>query len=856
MTARQDSSGRTRGLAEAQHDVFLCHNSEDKQAVREICRELRNRGLQPWLDEEQLRPGLPWQRALEAEIQSIGAAAVFVGKSGLGPWQNLELEAFLREFTKRECPVIPVLLAECGDVPKLPPFLGGMTWVDFRESYPEPMAQLIWGITGERPIEQRDEIDCPTYADEATRDLGEALAAAQLHHEELTMSGQDASAALAEILDLRRQIREGGRLKPGDFLADGRFRLLEQIGKGGFSTVFKAYDRQERCLVAVKVLHGQYGDDRTRVERFFRGARKMAQLQHQGIVRVTEARIEDGGYLFFVMEYVAGGDLRQAVLNNRMSGESGLELIQGVAAALTFAHTCGVIHRDVKPANILLSEEGRPKLTDFDLVRAFDTTGGTRTGSVLGTFLYMAPEALERSKDAGVASEVYSLAMTAAFVLYGQELPPVVFRDPESFVSQLDCRASIRRALIRASSWDPGERFESVHEFSQALLAPEKSVRMLASEVEKPKAPPRVRAGKAANGVEEVRARLRSADNSDQRAQVYEKVPDDLQDADACLELVDQLRECNRDGFDLYWLWWIVEEVERRWHAGDRCQDLLARFFAHIPRPEDEELLWRVETPLEERAPLWRASPAGASWIGSSKDEEGRFDWEHARRRVEIFRPYWLGSVPVTNGQYTLFDPGKAPRPWQGVSEERLATHPRVNVSWYEAVSFCRWLSTLPDFSGCGPRLPIEEEWEFACRAGSEMRFWRGNAEEDLDAVGWYDNNSDGRTHRVGSKLANDFGLLDVHGNVWEWMLSPRQEKRYQDRQGKAHPVDPTDPSADLAGGLSAVGPRVPRVMRGGSYVDPAQWCRSACRGIRDPGLEFRNLGFRVLLSSAPSGLR
>lgn len=131
-------------------DVFLCHNSEDKDAVKAIGEELKKRGILPWLDEWNLRPGFPWQRALEKQIENVKAAAVFVGASGIGPWQDMEQEAFIREFVKRKCPVIPVILKGCEKSPDLPILLKRFTWVDFRKQTPDPMAQLIWGITGER----------------------------------------------------------------------------------------------------------------------------------------------------------------------------------------------------------------------------------------------------------------------------------------------------------------------------------------------------------------------------------------------------------------------------------------------------------------------------------------------------------------------------------------------------------------------------------------------------------------------------------------------------------------------------------------------------------------------------------
>jgi hypothetical protein len=140
-------------------DVFLCHNSADKPAVKAIGEQLRQRGIRPWLDEWELRPGLPWQEALEAQIATIGAAAVFVGPSGIGPWQDMELNAYLRQFVQRHCPVIPVILPGVPGAPTLPLFLGAMTWVDFRLTDPDPLERLIWGITGKRVQPQKLAVD-------------------------------------------------------------------------------------------------------------------------------------------------------------------------------------------------------------------------------------------------------------------------------------------------------------------------------------------------------------------------------------------------------------------------------------------------------------------------------------------------------------------------------------------------------------------------------------------------------------------------------------------------------------------------------------------------------------------------
>lgn len=131
-------------------DVFLCYNGQDREEVEALALRLKQNGILPWLDEWELRPGLPWQDALEEQIPKIKSAAVFVGPAGIGPWEKMELKAFLRQFIDRKCPVIPVLLATAPDKVNLPGFLGDMTWVDFRKKEPNPLARLVWGITGEK----------------------------------------------------------------------------------------------------------------------------------------------------------------------------------------------------------------------------------------------------------------------------------------------------------------------------------------------------------------------------------------------------------------------------------------------------------------------------------------------------------------------------------------------------------------------------------------------------------------------------------------------------------------------------------------------------------------------------------
>jgi class 3 adenylate cyclase len=135
-------------LATGQYDIFLCYNSADRAAVQQIAERLKQHGILPWFDVWELRPGETWQESLARQIKHIKATAVFIGADGVGPWQNAELEAFIGQFVAHRCPVMPVILPGHTGEPHLPALLKGLRAVDFRWPEPNPLAQLVRGITG------------------------------------------------------------------------------------------------------------------------------------------------------------------------------------------------------------------------------------------------------------------------------------------------------------------------------------------------------------------------------------------------------------------------------------------------------------------------------------------------------------------------------------------------------------------------------------------------------------------------------------------------------------------------------------------------------------------------------------
>ena len=200
-----------------------------------------------------------------------------------------------------------------------------------------------------------------------------------------------------------------------------RFVLEREIGSGGMSTVFLGRDEVLDRPVAIKLLKPGFGETDIGA-RFRREGRTAARLSHPNIVQVYDAgedELEGREVSYIVMEYVPGGDLKDLIDEQGSLSGGDLAALSGVASGLAHAHERGVIHRDIKPHNILLDENRRPKLTDFGIARALNATYATRTGSYLGTVLYSSPEQL-RGEGVTPKSDIYSLGVTLYHAATGQ----------------------------------------------------------------------------------------------------------------------------------------------------------------------------------------------------------------------------------------------------------------------------------------------------------------------------------------------------------------------------------------------------------------------------------------------------
>ena len=265
----------------------------------------------------------------------------------------------------------------------------------------------------------------------------------------------------------------------GEVIAD-RYELEELIDHGGMSTVYRGHDRMLERTVALKILHAHFGDDAEYVERFRREARAVAQLSHPNIVTVIDRGSSDG-HQFIVFEYVEGENLKQLLeRTGPLPVERVVELGIEIADALAFAHAHDLVHRDVKPQNILIDTAGDAKVTDFGIVRTLDVDRDvTQTGTVLGTSNYLSPEQAAGSPVAPT-TDIYSLGVVLYELLTGEvpfrgdnlvvvAMKHVTEHPPDILAQRPEAPPRLAAAVARALEKDPEQRFASMDAFTTEL---------------------------------------------------------------------------------------------------------------------------------------------------------------------------------------------------------------------------------------------------------------------------------------------------------------------------------------------------------------------------------------------------
>lgn len=252
---------------------------------------------------------------------------------------------------------------------------------------------------------------------------------------------------------------------------NGRYKIIEKVGGGGMADVYKAEDQVLGRTVALKILHKQFASDEGFLERFRREAQAAAKLTHPNIVSIYDVG-EEGGVHFIVMEFVHGMTLKKLIQKDApMSTEKVVHVSMQIAKAMEFAHEHEIIHRDIKPQNVIITDNGEIKVTDFGIARAGATSTMTRTGAVMGTAHYISPEQAQ-GNIVGPTTDIYSLGV----VMYEMATGELPFRGENPVSVALkhindtpmpprsvfgDIPISLEAVIIKSMAKNPNERYRS-----------------------------------------------------------------------------------------------------------------------------------------------------------------------------------------------------------------------------------------------------------------------------------------------------------------------------------------------------------------------------------------------------------
>ncbi len=577
----------------------------------------------------------------------------------------------------------------------------------------------------------------------------------------------------------------------------GKYKIEAHIGSGAYADVYRAMDETLKRTVALKVLKPMLLADEEAFARFVQEAQTAAGLFHPHIATVLDLGEAEGHY-FLAMRYVDGLSLDKLLAERcPLPWDEALRIIEQISEALQFAHDKGLIHRDIKPQNILFSESEGAVLTDFGLVKAIASSGLTTTGTFLGTPNYMAPE-IWKDEEITSAVDQYALAcvlveMLTGRVLFDGSTPPAVMakhfqpaKIPEILFHNIP--SEITNILKRALNQESRKRYKSLKQFASYL--------------------------QSSRGIPSVWKR-----KPDQRKMIIQELRDSMPEWMRGLSPSEQEEQTLR-----------LLKQHKRWgidkQSDSSTNSTNSEFTMGYAKIID--LAPEVELTLV-------GVPAGSFLMGSCDDDQKALDQEKPQHSVHLDE-YWIGKFPVTNAQYKVFvETTNYPIPfhWYGGGLPKgKENHPVVEVSWQDASAFCAWISLL---TVATLRLPTEAEWEKAARGTDARKYPWGNQKPDPELCNFHDNI--GGTTQVGRySPAGDssYGCSDMAGNVFEWTSSVYKDYPYRIDDGREIP----DAGDEL---------RV--ASRGGAFGFSAGRMRCALRFGYFPKVGCDYIGFRVCTS-------
>ena len=613
----------------------------------------------------------------------------------------------------------------------------------------------------------------------------------------------------------------------------GQYHILEQLGQGGMATVYKAYDTRLERDVAVKVIRRAAFSPKVvdrMLKRFEREGKALAKLTHANIVPIIDYG-EHQGSPYLVMPLIVGGSLK-AVLEARQRAGAGplaageaARLLAPIARALDYAHRREVLHRDVKPSNILLTEDGDPLLTDFGVAKILESEEGTTltgAGMGVGTPEYMPPE--QWLGKASAASDQYALGVVFYELVTGRkpytaDTPPAVMlkhvNDPLPRPRDLapSLPEAAERLIFKAMAKDPAQRYPGMAELAQALEGIAAGPRALPAAPVVKSEPPAV-SGKPVEPPAE-----------------QQVTRDDLAAGGGTPQ-----REAPRAAAKLpAWLGWglggLVLAALATWLAAgaiisavERGQARATSTPAFTPTPEYQAGETRTRS-ADGMVEVY--VPAGVFSMGSN---DGHSD-ERPVHKVYL-DGFWIDRTEVTNGMYAkCVSAGACTAPSSRKSYTRgsyygnsaYEDYPVIFVDWHQANAYCAW---------AGARLPSEAEWEKAARGEDGRAYPWGDGSPSCSLANY--SGCKGDTTEAGSLPdgASPYGALDLAGNVWEWVADWYDRDYYSSQTEWRNPAGPSSGSR--------------RVLRGGSWDDHGNILRASSRSRYAPVFtSYDGLGFR-----------
>jgi len=610
------------------------------------------------------------------------------------------------------------------------------------------------------------------------------------------------------------------------------------IGRGGMGSVYLATHVHLQTRAALKVLLERFSDNVLIKERFVNEARILHQLRHSNIVEQREF-FEENGRLVLVMEYVDGRPLDKMIGQDSgpIPWEKTLPLFIQILDGIGYAHSKGIVHRDIKPASILISKEGQVKVTDLGIAKIAGDQGMTRTGAQMGTLRYESPEQIRGAKDVDHRSDIYSLGMTLYEMLAGrlpfetdgvssefEVMKLIVNRtvnfDPKEYYPHIP--EWLVEIIHKATEIDPGSRFQSCEEFKQQIIEHEDL--------------PSIQNSYWSGRVEAVKTQPISVPISASSAS-NDQVASDSFCPECEAPVVKGMEFCGKCGT------YLMQEcpvcsLKVRWFNEfcPRCGAQIAEKLLELDEEKERQKYehYMLEQERADQILRMEEQKRNSQFLSSMnfiKIPSGQFMMGSNSREM---RNCLLHSVDIT--VFELLSTPVTQLMWAYLMRKNPSffeddSKPVERVSWKDCHSYLQKLNDLD--TDHTYRLPSEAEWEYACRAGTATIFhWGSSDSEDLkDRSCWHSENSANSTHRVGKKEPNQFGLFDMCGNVWEWC-----EDVYHDN----YEVCPTDGSPFLGSGMN-------RVRRGGSWSNSALNCTSLNRMSNSSGFRYQNIGFRIV---------